>query len=262
MAPLTLFPWMLAGLSTWNKADPIVDMSCYARIFAPLGNFYFIPLSFQFSSRPIMSLPRKRLTIPGHGVADIQLIVDLTAMRRIQDRKRHNIGWNLMQHIWGTKKPQMQIKLKTCPQKTCPFLECSDPVLKENVRRELIPYSEQLWNLELTPPSNLLSDSKSSVTKSYDISLQCIWSLLWISKYIKKKKVQEFRLEICQPCRLSRSNDFWSGKRNWFHYFQIIRQQLLELNFTENGRKSLSRKISHFKSFAVFVVNLIQEQQF
>ena len=148
----------------------------------------------------------------------------------------------------------MQIKLKTCPQKTCPFLECSDPVLKENVRRELIPYSEQLWNLELTPPSNLLSDSKSSVTKSYDISLQCIWSLLWISKYIKKKKIQEFRLEICQPCRLSRSNDFWSGKRNWFHYFQIIRQQLLELNFTENGRKSLSRKLFSAKILIQFLL--------
>ena len=50
-------------------------------------------------------------------------------------------------------------------------------VFKENVRRELISYSEQFWNLELTAPSNLLSHSKSSVTKTYDIFLQCIWSL-------------------------------------------------------------------------------------
>ena len=78
--------------------------------------------------------------------------------------------------------------------------------------------------------SNLLSDSKSSVTKSYDIFFRRILRLLWLSEIFQRKS---FQLEMCLPGRLSRSNDFWSAERNWFHYFQIIRQQLLEVNFTE-----------------------------
>ena len=74
--------------------------------------------------------------------------------------------------------------------------------------------------------SNLLSDSKSSVTKSYDIFFRRILRLLWLSEISQKKS---FQLEMCLPGRLSRSNDFWSAKRNWFHYFQIIKQQLFEL---------------------------------
>ena len=71
--------------------------------------------------------------------------------------------------------------------------------------------------------SNLLSDSKSSVTKSYDIFFRRILRLLWLSEISQRKS---FQLEMCLPGRLSRSNDFWSAKRNWFHYFQIIKQQL------------------------------------
>ena len=68
-----------------------------------------------------------------------------------------------------------------------PRSECCDPVLKENLRWELISYSELLWNLELTPPSNLLSDSKSSVTKTVDIFLQCIWSAPLVTKCPEEK---------------------------------------------------------------------------
>ena len=151
------------------------------------------------------------------------------------------------------------------PKKICaviPRSECCDPVLKENLRWELISYSELLWNLELTPPVIYCQTLNHQSQKPLISSSNVFDRLPWLQNVPKKNL--DFQLEICQPCRLSRSNDFWSAERNWFHYFQIIRQQLLELNFTENGRKSLSRKISHFKSFAVFVVvvNLIQEQQF
>ena len=98
--------------------------------------------------------------------------------------------------------------------------------------------------------SNLLSDSKSSVTKSYDIFFRRILRLLWLSEISQRKS---FQLEMCLPGRLSRSNDFWSAKRNWFHYFQIIRQQLLELNFTEKARnlfqeRHFTANVLHFSS--------------
>ena len=78
--------------------------------------------------------------------------------------------------------------------------------------------------------SNLLSDSKSSVTKSYDIFFRRILRLLWLSEISQRKS---FQLEMCLPGRLSRSNDFWSAKRNWFHYFQIIKQRFLKLSCKE-----------------------------
>ena len=76
--------------------------------------------------------------------------------------------------------------------------------------------------------SNLLSDSKSSVTKSYDIFFRRILRLLWLSEISQRKS---FQLEMCLPGRLSRSNDFWSARRNWFHYFQIIKQIFLKPSF-------------------------------
>ena len=100
--------------------------------------------------------------------------------------------------------------------------------------------------------SNLLSDSKSSVTKSYDIFFRRILRLLWLSEISQRKS---FQLEMCLPGRLSRSNDFWSAKRNWFHYFQIIRQLLFGLNFTENGRKSLIKNFFP-QMFCIFTENL------
>ena len=78
--------------------------------------------------------------------------------------------------------------------------------------------------------SNLLSDSKSSVTKSYDIFFRRILRLLWLSEISQRKS---FQLEMCLPGRLSRSNDFWSAKRNWFHYFQIIKQLFFKLGCKE-----------------------------
>ena len=78
--------------------------------------------------------------------------------------------------------------------------------------------------------SNLLSDSKSSVTKSYDIFFRRILRLLWLSEISQRKS---FQLEMCLPGRLSRSNDFWSARRNWFHYFQIIKQLFFKLGCKE-----------------------------
>ena len=112
-----------------------------------------------------------------------------------------------------------------------PRSECCDPVLKENLRWELISYSELLWNLELTPPVIYCQTLNHQSQKPLISSSNVFDRLPWLQNVPKKNL--DFQLEICQPCRLSRSNDFWSAERNWFHYFQIIRQQLLEVNFTE-----------------------------
>ena len=45
--PFPLDVWWLAlDLCSWNKDDPIVDMSCHARISGPLGKFYSISIPF------------------------------------------------------------------------------------------------------------------------------------------------------------------------------------------------------------------------
>ena len=41
--------WLAPDLCSWNKDDPIVDMSCHARISGPLGKFYSISIPFQSS---------------------------------------------------------------------------------------------------------------------------------------------------------------------------------------------------------------------
>ena len=92
--------------------------------------------------------------------------------------------------------------------------------------------------------SNLLSDSKSSVTKSYDIFFRRILRLLWLSEISQRKS---FQLEMCLPGRLSRSNDFWSARRNWFHYFQIIKQIFLKPSFKK--KVSANTAISFTKCY-------------
>ena len=58
--PFSLDVWWLAlDLCSWNKDDPIVDMSCHARISGPLGKFYSISIPFQFFAQVKSSLSSK-----------------------------------------------------------------------------------------------------------------------------------------------------------------------------------------------------------
>ena len=51
--------WLALDLCSWNKDDPIVDMSCHARISGPLGKFYSISISFQNFAQVKSSLSSK-----------------------------------------------------------------------------------------------------------------------------------------------------------------------------------------------------------
>ena len=62
--PFSLDVWWLAlDLCSWNKDDPIVDMSCHARISGPLGKFYSISIPFQFFAQVKSSLSSKNKNI-------------------------------------------------------------------------------------------------------------------------------------------------------------------------------------------------------
>ena len=62
--PFSLDVWWLArDLCSWNKDDPIVDMSCHARISGPLGKFYSISIPFQFFAQVKSSLSSKNKDI-------------------------------------------------------------------------------------------------------------------------------------------------------------------------------------------------------
>ena len=184
-------------LCSQNKTDLIVDMSCYARILPPLETcIWSVPILFQFPPYAMMSPPKKD---------------------KPSSLSHHHIT---ICHFCLSKIFAV-----------IPRSECCDPVLKENLRWELISYSELLWNLELTPPVIYCQTLNHQSQKPLISSSNVFDRLPWLQNVPKKNL--DFQLEICQPCRLSRSNDFWSAERNWFHYFQIIRQQLLEVNFTE-----------------------------
>ena len=189
-------------LCSRNKTDLIIDMSCYARILPPLETFIWsVPILFQFPPYAKMSPPKR-------------------------DEP------SSLSHHHNTICLFLSSKNICChDDSVIPRSECCDPVLKENLRWELISYSELLWNLELTPPVIYCQTLNHQSQKPLISSSNVFDRLPWLQNVPKKNL--DFQLEICQPCRLSRSNDFWSAERNWFHYFQIIRQQLLELNFTE-----------------------------
>ena len=62
--PFSLDVWWLAlDLCSWNKDDPIVDMSCHARISGLLGKFYSISIPFQFFAQVKSSLSSKNRNI-------------------------------------------------------------------------------------------------------------------------------------------------------------------------------------------------------
>ena len=68
-----------------------------------------------------------------------------------------------------------------------PRSECCDPVLKENLRWELISYSELLWNLELTPPVIYCQTLNHQSQKAMISSSEEFYVFCGFPKYLKGK---------------------------------------------------------------------------
>ena len=66
-------------------------------------------------------------------------------------------------------------------------LEFGAPVSKENVRWELIPYSEQLWNLGLTPPVIYCQTLNHQSQKAMISSSEEFYVFCGFPKYLKRK---------------------------------------------------------------------------
>ena len=91
--------------------------------------------------------------------------------------------------VWGRNAGQNQVLPYCRPRKKSAelSLEFGAPVSKENVRWELIPYSEQLWNLGLTPPVIYCQTLNHQSQKAMISSSEEFYVFCGFPKYLKGK---------------------------------------------------------------------------
>ena len=136
-------------LCSQNKTDLIIDMSCYARILPPLETcIWSVPILFQFPPYAMMSPPKSSLS---HHHITICLFLS---------------SKNICCH---------------------PPFRMLRPCFKRKSEMRVNFVFRAALKSGVDTPSNLLSDSKSSVTKTVDIFLQCIWSAPLVTKCPEEK---------------------------------------------------------------------------